>query len=156
MYLKTSGSIVDESTLIQEALRCLETRLRYNTSHLLDTPEVVKAFCRLQLGGELNEVFGVIFLNNANRLIAFEKLFFGSINSTRVHPRVVVQRAITLNAASVIFVHNHPSGEVNPSSNDRCLTNELKTILKIIDVSVIDHIIVSASDSYSFAESGLL
>ena len=156
MFLKTFETTLDESTIIQAALRCLENRLRYNTSTLFNNPKVVKAFCQLQLGGEINEVFGVMFINNANRLIAFEKLFFGSINSACIHPRVVVQRALALNAASVIFVHNHPSGEVNPSDDDQRFMNELNTILNIIDVSVIDHIIVSTSDSYSFAEHGLL
>jgi DNA repair protein RadC len=75
------------------------------------SPEV-KNYLRLQLAMEANEVFGVIFLNQQHRILAFEKLFQGTINEASVYPRVIVQRALHHNAASLILAHNHPSGDV--------------------------------------------
>ncbi len=83
-------------------------------------------------------------------------MFKGTINATSVYPRVVVQRALELNAAAVIFAHQHPSGVTEPSSADRLLTEQLKAALALIDVRVLDHIIVGQGAPYSFAESGLL
>jgi DNA repair protein RadC len=145
----------EQNKLIASALCCLENRIKYH-SDIMSHPQDVNDYLRLQLGNEPNEVFAAIFLTNANRMIKFEKLFFGTINETRVYPRVVVQRAIVLNAASIIFAHNHPAGTMMPSTADKYITGKLKNILNVIDVRVLDHFIVSHESSYSFAEHGLL
>src|SRR4051794_863643 len=87
-----------EDKLIQSALRCLEERIKYQSDKLAD-PFSVQKYLQLQLAQEQNEIFAVLFLNNAHHVIAFEKLFYGTINSATVHPRVVAQRALALNAA---------------------------------------------------------
>jgi DNA repair protein RadC len=104
----------------------------------------------------MNEVFFVLFLNNQKCLIAFEKLFHGTINEAAVYPRVVLQKALAYNAAAIILAHNHPSGECMPSTADIEITQTLQKVLKIIDISVLDHVIVSQRDSYSFAEHGVV
>jgi len=144
-----------DSNLIKSALRCLETRLRYGKEVLSNSKDVC-AYLQLHLGEEKNEVFSALFLDSRNRLLAFEKLFQGTVNEAVIYPRTIVQKALEHNAAGVLVAHNHPSGECNPSLADRELTRDLRTILGIINVRVLDHIIVSGTNSYSFAEHGLL
>jgi len=151
----TEISLAEQNEIIYYALKCLETRFQYS-SNPLQSPYEVKEYLRLQLAPEPNEVFAVMFLDNQNRVLAFEKLFYGTINAVTVHARVVVQRALAHQAAAVIFAHNHSSGHTEPSQGDRHVTEELKTILKLIDVRVLDHFIVSVQGIFSFAEQGWL
>ena len=123
---------------------------------LFTNPKCAQDFAQLQLGGLPYEVFGVMFLDTRHRLIAFEKLFRGTINSATVYPREVVKRTLELNAAAVIFTHNHPSGVTDPSPTDQALTSRLRDALALIDVRVLDHIIVSASETTSMAHRGLV
>lgn len=109
----------------------------------------------MEIGERHNELFGVLFLDNRHRVIAKEELFYG-IDGASVHPRVVVARALSLNAAVVMFFHNHPSGVAEPSQSDIRITARLKDALGLVDVRVLDHFIVSAEESVSFAERGLL
>ena len=101
-------------------------------------------------------MFGAIFLDNRHRVIGLEELFRGTIDGTSVHPRVVVQRALELNAAATIVFHNHPSGEPEPSQADRSLTRRLQEALALVDVRVLDHVVVGSQGTVSFAERGLL
>ena len=102
------------------------------------------------------EVFATMFLDNQHRIIAMEELFRGSIRSASVYPREVVRQVIKHNAAAVIFVHNHPSGVAEPSQSDSDITRTLSDALRLIDVRVLDHFIIGASDVVSMAERGLL
>ena len=144
----------DDDAVIARALSILEGRMRRAT---FDTPEAAKNYCRLQLGGLDHEEFGVIFLDGQNRLIEYRRrMFSGTQTQTSVYPREIVKAVLAVNAAAVILTHNHPSGTVMPSRADQALTQTLKSALSLVDVRVMDHIVVSASDSYSFAERGLL
>jgi DNA repair protein RadC len=151
---KYQSNFKDEE-IITHALRCLEERMLYPFDRLNNSQDV-KAYLRLHLAAEMNEVFAVLFLNNQKCLIAFEKLFHGTINEAVVYPRVVLQKALAYNAAAIILAHNHPSGECMPSTADIEITQTLQKVLKIIDISVLDHVIVSQRDSYSFAEHGVM
>ncbi len=113
-------------------------------------------YLRLKLVAEPNEIFAAVFLDSLHQVLAYEPLFRGTINATSVYPRVVVQRVLELNAAAVVFAHQHPSGVSEPSSADRMLTQQLQAALALIDVRVLDHIIVGQGAPFSFAESGLL
>lgn len=144
-----------DSSLVISALRYLETQLRYG-GDLLTNARDVCAYLQLHLAEEKNEVFAALFLDNKHRLLVFEKLFYGTINEAMVYPRRILQKALEYNAAAILFAHNHPSGQCEPSTADSELTKKLRTILKVIDVNVLDHIIVSYPYSYSFAEHGLL
>lgn len=155
MMLQRVNSITDDNLLIQAAIRCLEKNCRYEPVSL-SSPTNVSDYLRLKLGNALNEIFGVLFLDSKLHLIAFEELFYGSVNHTTVHPRVVIQKVLAHNAANVILVHNHPSGDVNPSEADKAMTQRLESLLSEIDTQVIDHIIVHSDEFFSFKEAGLL
>ena len=141
--------------IIRQAIALLEQRV-FKAGPLLGQPQAVKDYLRLKLVAEPNEVFAIVFMNSQHRVLAYEPMFKGTLDSTAVYPRVVVQRALELNAGAVIFSHQHPSGCTEPSSADRVLTDRLKAALALIDVRVLDHIIVGQGTPYSFAESGLL
>lgn len=125
---------------------------------LLGSPAEVRTYLRLVLARRPYEVFMVLFLDLQNRVIASEEMFRGSLSQTSVYPREVVKRALTLNAASVILAHNHPSGQAQPSRADELLTQTLRSSLALVDTRVLDHFIVAGNGNsiLSFAESGLL
>lgn len=118
-------------------------------------PRKVKDFLKYRLAHYEREVFGVMLLDSQHCLIAFEELFMGTIDCASVYPREVVKIALEKNAAVVIFAHNHPSGNAEPSYADKEITTKLVDALKLIDIRVLDHIIVG-HESVSFAERGLL
>ena len=120
------------------------------------SPQIVKDYLVAKLAGVEHEVFGIIFTDNQNKLIAYEEMFSGTIDSAAVYPREVAKTALRLNAKAVIFTHNHPSGSTEPSAADRMLTKRLKEALSLIDVNVLDHIIVAGTQTTSFAENGIL
>lgn len=122
----------------------------------LSSPRVVRDYLQLLLASRPQEVFVVLFLDTQHRLIATEELFHGTLSQTSVYPREVVKRALFHNAAAVILAHNHPSGVTDPSQADQLLTSALKQALALVDVSVLDHFVVTAGDALSFAEKGLL
>jgi len=123
----------------------------------LSSPQAVRDWLRLSLGGLQHEVFVALWLDSQNRLIATEELFHGTLTQTSVYPREVVKRALACNAGSVILAHNHPSGLAEPSTADQMLTSTLKQTLALIDVKVLDHfIITSGAEPLSFAERGLI
>ena len=101
-------SLEEQDSIIRLALEILSER--YQTGTTLTSPQAVRTYLQLQLAERTREVFGAVFLDNQHRVLAFEELFYGTIDGTQVHPRIVVQRSLQLNAAAVIFVHNHPSG----------------------------------------------
>ncbi len=102
------------------------------------------------------EKFAVCFLNSQNAIIATEVLFEGTLDSSAVYPREVVERVLTLGAGSIIIGHNHPSGNISPSASDRAVTKKLKTALDAIDISLLDHIIVGGKQFFSFSDHHLL
>jgi len=97
-----------------------------------------------------------MFLNNQNQLITFEKLFRGTVDHTNVHPRVILRRALELNSAALILVHNHPSGSTTPSPSDISITKTLTNLLSEIDVKVLDHLIVTTSTVVSMGDLGIM
>ena len=123
---------------------------------VFENPQRVKEYLQLQLGGRAHEVFAVMFLDAQQRLLRFEEMFRGTLTQTSVYPREVVRRALDLHAAAVVFAHNHPSGAAQPSRADEVLTQTLKSALALVDVRVLDHIVVGAGETVSFAERGLL
>ena len=147
---------VSDDDIIQQALAVMENRMRYASGPTLTKPEHVCSYLRLRLGELEREVFAVILLDSQHRLISYQELFFGTLAETSVYPREVVKLALQNNAAATIFAHNHPSGVTEPSESDQRITRTLKSALGLIDVRVLDHIVVSATSSTSFAERGLL
>ena len=147
-------TLKEQETLIHLARTAL--KLRHQRGDTLTSPQSTQAYLQFHLSERQNEVFAVLFLDNQNRILAFEELFFGTIDGATVHPRVVVQRALAHNAAATILVHNHPSGVAEPSQADQTLTNRLKDALSLVDVRILDHLVVSVEGTVSLAERGLL
>lgn len=145
----------DDIFLIERAVAVLEASFQREDLTVMQ-PGYAKTFCQLKLGALEHEVFSVLFLDTQNRLIKFEHVFRGTINSCTVYPREVVKLALELNAAACIFTHNHPSGEVYPSDADKQITVHLVKALELFDIRVLDHIIVSKTGTMSFSERGLL
>ncbi|MBN4063489.1 DNA repair protein RadC [Cardiobacterium sp. AH-315-I02] len=143
-----------ELEVLSQAKSILASKLL--TNDCLTSPVVVKDYCQTAIAHYEHEVFGVLFLNQRNYLIAFVELFRGTIDGASVYPREVVKEALAQNAAAVIFTHNHPSGLCEPSSADEAITKRLVSALSMIDIRVLDHVIVGVGESVSFAERGLL
>lgn len=122
----------------------------------LTSPGAVRDYLRLSLASREHEVFVCIWLDAQHRVIGAEELFRGTLTQTSVYPREVVKRALAVNAAAVIFAHNHPSGVAQPSQADELLTRNLKEALSLVETRVLDHFIVAGSQAISFAERGLL
>ena len=143
----------------------LQAVLEMARRHLLETvqrgdaltnPRECRDYLSAQLGSYPYEVFGCLFLDNQHRVIRFEEFFRGTIDGTGVYPREVIRRALQLNAAAIIFAHNHPSGVCSPSHADRQITRKLVDALALVDIRVLDHFIIGDAEGYSFAEHGLL
>ncbi|EIU1669057.1 RadC family protein [Pseudomonas aeruginosa] len=129
---------------------------KYQRGALFSAPELVKDYLRTKLVGFEHEVFAVLFLDSQHRLLEYVELFRGTIDQASVYPREVVKEALRVNSAAVIFSHNHPSGNPEPSHADKALTQRLKEALALVDVRTLDHIIVGGEVTTSFAEQGLL
>lgn len=144
-----------ENEIIEQAIKILESKAKYHNISFTD-PDSVKKYLRLKIGGLEHEVFTVLFLNNAHKLIEAENMFRGTIDGASVYPREVYKKALKLNAAALIFAHNHPSGSVDPSGADKAITMKLQEAGNLFDIRVLDHFIVSGTNAYSFAENGLI
>ena len=134
--------------------RWLNEELRRET--VLNAPAAVRDCLRLHFAGREHESFVAMFLDAQHRLIVTQEMFRGTLTQTSVYPREVVKAALRVNAAAVIFSHNHPSGLAEPSQADQVLTNALKASLALVDVKVLDHFVVAGNSVLSFAEKGLI
>jgi len=122
----------------------------------LASPDQAADYLRAKLSHLPREVFAVMFLDTRHRIIAFEEMFFGTLDGAIVHPREVVRRALAHGAAAVIVAHNHPSGVAEPSAADRHLTRQLSQALGLVDVRLLDHFIVGDGAPTSLAQLGML
>ena len=145
---------VQLQAVLEMAKRALAEQMK--TADALSSPQAVRDYLKLTLARLPHEVFVAVFLTAQNRVIAVEELFRGTLTQTSVYPREIMKRSLAHNAASVIFAHNHPSGEAAPSQADRSLTTALADALALVDVRVLDHFIVAPGASLSFAEQGIL
>ena len=144
-------------SLITKALNAIrdETPAMYNAKAFTSS-HITKQFFQLRLEGHEREHFDVLFLDNQHKMISCERMFSGTIDQASVYPREIVKEVLKVNAAAVIFAHNHPSGIPEPSKSDDALTSRLKSALELIAVRVLDHIIVGNNSTYSYQENGAL
>jgi DNA repair protein RadC len=151
-----SGSFVPakDSQIIEAATAAVGRALRRGIC--FDSPEAARKYLPAMLGAREAEVFCVAHLDSRHRLIAFEEMFFGTIDGASVHPREVVKSALRHNSAALVLVHNHPSGNEDPSQADQLITARLREALGLVDIRVLDHFIVAGDKVTSFAERGLL
>lgn len=151
-YLVTSP--VTETDVIIMAKRSAQRKLA--KGHKISQPPQAFEHLQLLLQDYEHEVFSGLFLDSQHRVIRFEELFRGTIDAASVYPREVLKYALAYNAAAVILVHNHPSGDPEPSEADRHITDRLKEALGLMDIRVIDHVVVGIDGCKSFAEMGYL
>jgi DNA repair protein RadC len=111
---------------------------------------------RKRLIDEPSELFGVFMLNSRNIAMGWHVVSRGTLTASLVHPREVFRAAIIENAASIILVHNHPSGNAKPSNEDRSVTKRIAAAGRLLGVKVVDHVIVAEAGYYSFLEEGEL
>ena len=95
-------------------------------------------------------------MNSQNQVLSTETLFEGSLNTSAVYPRRIVERILDIGCGAIVIAHNHPSGGTTPSASDRAVTKKLQTALGAIDVDLLDHIIIGGANYYSFADNHLL
>ncbi|MDM2835779.1 DNA repair protein RadC [Citrobacter sp. Cpo091] len=128
----------------------------YQPGIQLCSPDDVRRCVMYEMALLEHEEFGIILLDNQNQLLHREILFRGSLNTVSVHPREVIKRVLKHNAAAIILVHNHPSGEPEPSKCDIQMTKRLQGLLEMLDVRLLDHFIVAGTETVSLAERGLV
>ena len=134
--------------------RCLAEELPERDA--LTSPGLVRTYLQARLAPHGRELFACIFLDTRHYIIHFEILFLGTIDSATIHPREVVKTALRHNASAVILAHNHPSGNAEPSSADQAITRRIVDALALVDVRVLDHVVVGATETVSLAERGLM
>lgn len=149
-----SSKYVQLQAIFEMSRRALAEEMQ--ARDVMNSPQQVRDFLSLKLGGLPREVFLVMFLDAQNRVLAHEEMFAGTLTQTSVHPREIVKRALYYNAGAVILAHNHPSGVAEPSRADEMITAQLKAALDLVDVRVLDHFVVAGNTTLSFAERGLL
>lgn len=123
---------------------------------IVTTSKDVADYLQSRLMDYRHEVFGVLFLNRANKVNHFEIVSVGGITATIADPRVILKKALESDAVNLILCHNHPSGSLRPSRADEALTSKIKEAAGYFDIRVVDHIIVSEEGYYSFADEGIL
>ena len=156
--LKINGIGEAKATII---LAALELGRRRQAAQNLEKPIVqgassVASFLQTILQDHDHEVFIVLYLNRANKIIHYEIVSSGGMSGTVADPRVILRRALEEKAVGIILCHNHPSGSLRPSHADRELTLKIREAARYFDILVLDHIIVSHEGFFSFAEEGLL
>lgn len=122
----------------------------------LESPLQAKSYLLACLRDKPHEIFCCLYLDNRHRVLAFEEMFSGTLSGASVYPREVVKAALKINAAAVIFAHNHPSGVAEPSQADEALTRRLKEALALVDIRVLDHLVIGDGEVVSFCDRGLL
>jgi len=156
---KVSGIGADKAATLAAAFelsRRIEHQKKWLTKKRITVPsEVGEMFVPL-LRDELKEKFIVICLNSANKIIKYEVISVGSLNSSIVHAREVFKVAIDCNSANIILIHNHPSGNCDPSREDIKTTKQLVEAGKILGIQVFDHLIVGGDDFFSMVERKLI
>ena len=120
----------------------------------LTSSELVYKFYKEKLGTKKQEYFYAVYLDNSKKIIGDKLLFIGTVNYSLVHPREVFKEAYLKGASAIICVHNHPSGNVIPSKQDFDVTNNLISVGNILGIKLIDHVIISSNNYYSFLENG--
>jgi DNA repair protein RadC len=156
---KSSGIGKDKATTLLASFeigRRMAVQLKHNFSKSITSPgEVAEIFIPL-LGNELKEKFLVVCLNSSNKIVKHEIISVGNLDSSLVHPREVFKVAIENSSKSIILVHNHPSGNPEPSSEDISITKKLIEAGKIFDIPVFDHIIVAGNKYTSLVEKRVI
>lgn len=132
---------------LNEKITCINQIKVYSSDSIYE-------YYKDKLNDKKQEHFYCVYLDTKNHIIKDKLLFIGTINESLIHPREIFKEAYLLSASSVICVHNHPSGNVNPSNNDIIMTKQLQEVGKILGIKVLDHIIIGKDVYFSFNDNG--
>jgi DNA repair protein RadC len=143
-----------DDQVVEKALQILSARLQRNAVSMSQV-EDVENYLTLKYAERTEEVFGIIMLDPAYNVIAIKELFFGTVDSVSVHPRVVVKEVLQNNASNVVLFHNHPSGQLGASKSDIEVTKDIAGLLNCMDVTLLDHFIVAGNKTLSFLKEGI-
>ncbi len=155
--LKIKGLGEAKATAIAAALELgIRRNMAGNEKQMVAQSSDIALYLRTRLAHKRREVFAVVLLNKAHKIIHFEVISEGGITGTVADPRVILKKALEYDAVAVILCHNHPSGSLKPSKADQLVTQQIKTAAAYLQVAVLDHIIVSDEGYFSFADEGIL
>ena len=152
MQIKGIGEVSALSLLASIELGKRVLNYHQDRVKLISSKSVYEYFKYMFIGLKQEKVIG-IYLDNAKKLIEYKELFVGTVNGCLIHPREVFKYAVILSASSIILIHNHPSGNLNPSKEDIRVTKEIKDIATKINIPLLDHIIISDNGYQSIIES---
>lgn len=157
LQLKIKGIGKAKAITICAALE-LSTRrsLAENKKEIITSSKDIAQYLQAQLQFKKHEIFIVVYLNNAHKILHHEIISEGGVTGTVADPRIILKHALENNATSIILAHNHPSGNLKPSKSDIDLTAKIKNAAVLFEISVIDHIIVSNEGYFSLADEGLV
>lgn len=142
--------------IVREAATLYLRQANMQTGFAIDNPEALHNYCRMAMGALPHEEFRVIFLDSGNKVLGDQVLEEGTVDRAAVYPRQVMDAALRRHAAKLVFVHNHPNGNLVPSEHDKTLTRALVLAATTLQIGVLDHLIVSSDGVFSFREEGLL
>lgn len=149
-------SFQTQEELLNEAKTIVAAGFNFNFGQRLTDSETVRDFFLLNHKQTEHESFGVAFLNSKGKLISYDVMFNGTINSVHISKRTILKACLDKNSSAVLLCHHHPSGDAEPSDMDKKITSDLQNALSIIDVKVFDHLILAGTNSFSFSENNLL
>ena len=147
-------SPVTETDILLMARQLANLRLRRGRA--LTSPKEVFSHLQALLGDYEHEVFALLLLDSRHRVITFQEMFRGTLDGASVYPREIVKVALEHNTAAAVLVHNHPSGDPEPSQADLNLTHKVREALNLVGVRTLDHIVVGHESCVSLAEQGYL
>ena len=152
------GIGMDRAVLLGAAFELGRRRLATEQLHKpsLNDSAAVARYLQARFRDHNHEIFAVVFLNRANRIIHLEIVSSGGLTGTVADPRIIIRKALEVEALGLILCHNHPSGNLMPSPSDEQLTYKLRDACLLFDIRVLDHVIVSSEGYYSFSDEGLL
>lgn len=146
-YVQLQASVEMSKRYLAEKMQKIDT---------LNSVEHTQTFLLSKLRDQKQEVFAMLMLDSQHRLIKYRPMFYGTIDSASVYPRVLVKQALDDNAAAVILAHNHPSGIAEPSNADQHITRRIVDAMALVDIRVLDHFVIGDGVAVSFAQRGLL
>ena len=152
------GSVAPVALKIIRAAATLYLQQSAEGTNLAADHESLATFWRMRIGANPNEAFEVAYLDSGRRLLrdGVERLEEGTIDRAAIYPRRVVESALRRGAAAIVLAHNHPNGDVTPSEQDKLLTRALVMAAETVQLKILDHLIVSPDEAYSFKKAGLL
>lgn len=149
-----------KSTILLAAIelgnRIAKHKLSGDEKQIINQPKDVYDLLGPELRYENREHFYVLFLNNRSQLITYREVTSGTLTSSLVHQREVYKLALLNNAAKIIAVHNHPSGDPTPSRDDKNITRVLREAGEMMGIHLVDHVIIGNGEYYSFSDNGIL